>query len=85
MKHRVSSAGKEVKHYWFPLAGILVLCVIVVTAAVVAYLPRQTAHAATGDWPTFLGNNARTGFNAAETVINPTTAPGLKNQRTCEQ
>ena len=40
-----------------------------------------TAHAAaatSGDWPTYLFNNARSGFNAAETRITPKTAPNLK-------
>jgi outer membrane protein assembly factor BamB len=30
-----------------------------------------------GDWPTYLNNGARTGFNSAETVITPTSAPHL--------
>src|SRR5262249_8024587 len=30
------------------------------------------------DWPMFLGNNARTGYNSAETIINATTASQLK-------
>ena len=39
---------------------------------------RQAAHAATGDWPTFLGSNARTGYNATENTITPSTAANLK-------
>ena len=31
-----------------------------------------------GNWSTFQFNNARTGFNASETIINPTSAPHLK-------
>lgn len=30
-----------------------------------------------GDWPSYLDNAARTGFNGAETVITPSTAPHL--------
>jgi PQQ-like domain len=37
-----------------------------------------TALAATGDWPTYVFNNGRSGFNSSETIINPTTAPHLK-------
>ena len=31
-----------------------------------------------GNWSTFQFNNARTGFNASETIINPTSASHLK-------
>ncbi len=34
--------------------------------------------ASSGDWPTYLFNNARLGFNASETIINPNSAPNLK-------
>ncbi len=38
---------------------------------------KSPAHAATGDWPTYLGNNGHTGFNSSETAINPSTVSGL--------
>lgn len=39
----------------------------------------HSSQAATpGSWPTYGFNNARTGFNASETIINPTSAPNLK-------
>lgn len=56
------------------MAGMLVLTALF---ALVGSFPRS-AQAASGDWTTYLNNNARTGFNAAETIINPTTAPNLK-------
>src|SRR5258708_39942659 len=31
-----------------------------------------------GDWSTYLADDAHSGFNRAETTINPTTAPRLK-------
>src|SRR6266567_9336624 len=31
-----------------------------------------------GDWKTYMADNARSGFNGAETLINPTTAPHLE-------
>lgn len=34
--------------------------------------------ATSGDWSTYLGNGSRTGFNSAETLITPSTAPNLK-------
>lgn len=41
-------------------------------------LPLRGAGAQTsGDWPTYLDNGARTGYNAAETIITPSTAPNL--------
>lgn len=38
----------------------------------------QTAPAATGDWLTYLFNNARSSFNKSETTITHLTAPQLK-------
>src|SRR5215475_4095399 len=41
--------------------------------------PLSSAWAQTpGDWPTYLSSNARTGFNGAETVVTPASAPGLR-------
>lgn len=37
-----------------------------------------TAYAKSGDWPTYMANNGRSGFNGAETIINPKSAPNLK-------
>jgi polyvinyl alcohol dehydrogenase (cytochrome) len=59
-----------------PIIGIVLVLVIV--GAIVSYFPRQTAHAASTDWTTFLGSNTRTGYDAVETTINTTTAPNLK-------
>jgi outer membrane protein assembly factor BamB len=57
----------------------------------VIYFPKQLTHAAAGtkhqthpttaspgDWPTYLANDARTGFNSAETILNKTTISQLK-------
>jgi polyvinyl alcohol dehydrogenase (cytochrome) len=40
--------------------------------------PGPAAFAKSGSWPTYMGGNSRTGFNQAETTINPQTAPNLK-------
>jgi polyvinyl alcohol dehydrogenase (cytochrome) len=53
----------------FAAAGIVV---------VLAGVPLTGAQAQTsGDWPTYLNNGARTGYNSAETVVTPATAPHL--------
>src|SRR5947207_7239169 len=58
---------------------LTVTTLVLIAAGTLTMLPRQqAAHAASGDWPTLLANNARTGFNGVETIINPTTAPHLK-------
>src|SRR5215472_18535266 len=44
---------------------------------VVAGFPLAGGAQALGDWPTYLNNGARTGFNSAETVITPASAPQL--------
>ena len=53
-----------------PIIGIVLVLVIV--GAIVSYFPRQTAHASSTDWTTFLGSNTRTGYDAVETTINTT-------------
>src|ERR1700730_18003232 len=78
----VSNARKPVAPYWLPIPGLAVVLSIVL--AVVVHFPGQAAHAAASDWPTFLGSNARTGFNANETVINPSTSPNLKLKWTAQ-
>lgn len=40
--------------------------------------PISTTSAASGDWPTYVFDNGRSGFNSAETIINQNTAPNLK-------
>ena len=63
----------RVARWLFAVAGIIVL----------AGLPLMRAGAqASGDWPTYLGNGARTGFNSAETIISPTTASSLTQRWT---
>jgi len=56
----------------WPLAALLVLLFTVIG---LTPLPVQ---AATGDWPTYLMGNDRSGYNGFETIINTTTAPNLK-------
>jgi polyvinyl alcohol dehydrogenase (cytochrome) len=41
-------------------------------------ISKHVTYAKSGDWPTYMEGNGRTGFNGAETVINPTSAPTLK-------
>ncbi|HET7638399.1 MAG TPA: hypothetical protein VFK47_06615, partial [Ktedonobacteraceae bacterium] len=78
MKYIVRHLGHLPKRaYWLLLVEFVLVLTTVV--AIASYLPNQAAQAAFPTrWPTFLGSNARTGYNAAETIINPTTAPNLK-------
>src|SRR5260370_36563748 len=50
--------------------------VILLWIAFVSSVP--IALAAAGDWPTYLFNNARTGFNSAETTITRANVANLK-------
>jgi len=57
------------------------IAIVATVVAVVVHFPRQAVHSAaanSGDWPTYLGNNARTDYNNAETAITATTAQNLK-------
>src|SRR5438270_13401185 len=40
--------------------------------------PVVNAKIKSGNWPTFLASNARTGYNGAESIIKPKSAPKLK-------
>src|ERR1700760_2777689 len=56
-------------------ARLLAAVGIVVVLAVVPL--SGGAAQSSGDWPTYLNNGARTGYNGAETVVTPTTARRL--------
>lgn len=58
------------------VGGVGILAILVATAM---FIPtRPAVRATSGDWVTYLGDNGRSGYNPAETIINPTTAPNLK-------
>ncbi len=76
MRTIVHHLQRRLEVLWLPLIGFAL--VLGTAIGVVGYIPRQAAHAATTDWTTFLGSNAHTGYDAAETTINTTTAPNLK-------
>ncbi len=78
MGHVVGKKRPAARRYWVPLSALALLFVIVLVVAVIVQYPKQSAHAASSDWPMFLGNDARTGYNSSETAINPTTASTLK-------
>ena len=60
------------------LSTIRRLLAAVGAIAVIAGLPLNEAGAQTsGDWPTYLNNTARSGYNGAETLITPSTASNL--------
>ncbi len=60
--------------------AFIMLALGIMMASMIVMFPRfQAVHAATaGDWPTYLENVQRSGFNSAETIINVTSAPKLK-------
>ncbi len=65
----------------FKLKPILIIATLVMI--VTAFVPTQSQRASAqgtspGDWTTYLHDNARSGYNSAETIINPTSAPNLK-------
>jgi polyvinyl alcohol dehydrogenase (cytochrome) len=66
--------------YWqFKVRCLLVLAALVaISASTLLAIHAQGTSSTNGDWPTYLENNARTGYNSAETTINATTVPNLK-------
>jgi len=76
MRQIVGHARWKGPGFWIRIAGAAVMLVMLLVAYIGA--SRQVAHATTGDWPTYLGDLSRDGFNGAETIINQTTASKLK-------
>lgn len=60
------------------LTKLAVTCAAAATAILVVVPPGAASAQTTGDWPTWLGNPGRSGYNSAETQITATTAPNLK-------
>lgn len=49
-------------------------------SGLIIFAPRlKSVHATSGDWPTYLADTNHSGFNGAETIINPTSALHLKH------
>lgn len=76
-----SRQRKQMKWYSYLWVG-LTMCAVIVGAFILetlysSYQPRQTPGALSG-WMTYMANNERSGFNASETIITPTSAPHLK-------
>jgi hypothetical protein len=72
----MSKFMRGIMHYG-TLFTLILGTVVLLVAAGAGGIPIVHA-ASSGDWPTYLRNNGHSGFNAAETIINPTTAPNLK-------
>lgn len=62
------------------LAGLILVGVLLILAGSVFLQHQPTARvlAASNETPTYLGDNARDGFNSNETMLNALTAPGLQ-------
>lgn len=63
------------KYGWQIICAIGILTIMAVTPVI---MPRHAALAQGASWPTYMGGIDRTGYNSAETVINPQTASKLK-------
>ncbi len=75
--------GTTKKSYVRPVLGFI--GVLFVLAGILLVPPRwyiyatsPTAAVNPGDWPTYMMDNARNGFNSAETILNRSTATQLK-------
>ncbi len=77
MRREASPWRWQAQRYLVPLLALAVL--VAAMANAIGLFPRNTTQAtATTGWATYLGSNARTGFNATETTINATTTANLK-------
>lgn len=57
---------------------ITALVMLLITFFSSSNLPARAVYAQSADWPTYLGSNARSDYNASESIINQQTAPNLK-------
>ncbi len=74
--HHTSDAKRTPDKHWrwlVALMGTLLLLLLIARG-----LPQSAVAATTNSWSTYMGNNQRSGYNATETIINPTSAPNLK-------
>jgi len=78
MGYVVRNVQQRTRRYWLSLAGVVVTLAMLFAMLVVINFHQRAAHATGGDWTMFLSNLERSGYNSAETAINPTTAPNLK-------
>src|SRR5579884_2626059 len=61
------------------MLSAVVLVALLGTLAVTGQFRTESSHAQSpSSWPTYLYDNTHSGYNASETIINPTSAPNLK-------
>jgi polyvinyl alcohol dehydrogenase (cytochrome) len=67
------------RRFWMSISEIAGVCIILLAIVVSLQNRSSPVVAAVGaDWPTYLADQNHSGYNAAESIINPTTAPSLK-------
>ncbi|MDQ2713810.1 MAG: PQQ-binding-like beta-propeller repeat protein [Chloroflexota bacterium] len=66
--------------YMGVVAGVLaLLCTVLGLVTIPAMMATRGSQSTAGDWTTYLGDNAHSGYNALESAIKPTTAPHLRH------
>lgn len=64
---------------WRGLAFSILVLTLIAESLIIALAWHQTTHAASsGDWPGYMFDNGHSGFNGAETILNPASVPHLK-------
>ncbi len=64
---------------WRAIAPSALALAFLLTGVIIALPRHQDVHAdPSSDWPTYMANIQRSGFNGTETIINATSAPNLK-------
>ena len=74
----VNNGQQRTRPIWLSLAGVVVTLGMLVAMVIVMNFHQQAARATTGDWPMFLNDLGRSGYNSMETAINPASAASLK-------
>ncbi|GAC1313420.1 MAG: hypothetical protein NVSMB27_49370 [Ktedonobacteraceae bacterium] len=70
--------GGNYRQWGSYLKRCMMVCGILLLFTILDNTPPVAIATGQGEWTTYLGNNARTDFNASETLINRDTAPHLR-------
>ncbi|MFL5592589.1 MAG: PQQ-binding-like beta-propeller repeat protein [Ktedonobacteraceae bacterium] len=79
IRFRPKAATQSFCRRWKGTALTVVGLAVILVGVFITFPRQQSADAGgTGDWPTYMFNTGRSGYNKGETIINRNSAPNLK-------
>jgi outer membrane protein assembly factor BamB len=71
-----TTRGRRTRCFTFVFVSVLTFTLLTGMSGFISGGP--AVYAASGDWPTYLFDNTRSGYNSTDTIINPSSASHLK-------